>query len=383
MVGVGFGPNEYLVRSLARAGRGYAELVHPQEPITPVVLRQMQRARGPMVDDVRVQWLGAKPDWQAPAEIALFPFDPVMVYGYFSSGCPHKVRLEARVHGQNWAWELAVPPACPQESSPLPLLAARAAIRMWEEKLDVSRFGGQARNQRREKALEKKILQLALEWNLVSSVTSLVAVEEREGATPLPFPVLRRVPTKLAHGWGGTDRSASPLLVDTSGLELRSNQSYCEDFDDTLQKKPVSIRKPLLDWLQAHRDTFESELPLAMAEDPLLLEDVLDLLEALCSADYPVVHLFPVFNIEFSERRHGYLACVALSSVLARCVHLSEQIRPLSASQKMRFESVHQLISLREKSHAVHMFLDGLKARGTPLFEVFCWQVEPRPPKAS
>lgn len=307
VVGVGYGPNEHLVRSLARAGYGAAEMVHPNEPIAPALLRQMQKARAPRVDQVKVQWVGSDPEWQAPEELTILPNESLTVYGSFRGRCPQQVVIEAQTHGRPWTLRLAVPKTA-SNSALLPLLAARAAIRSWEEQMAVPGFRGSARDDRRQEVLAEKIRQLALQYNLVSSYTSLVAVEERQGASQEGIPELRRIPIALTHGWHGTSAvpkpsarlggfpgagpgqptSSSPdqlfwgISPDTS-LTLRSTRPAFDDLSTVPPCNAVPIPERLYHIFTCHREDYRSQLLVAMAQDPVLVHEVLELVDTLLS----------------------------------------------------------------------------------------------------
>lgn len=308
IVGVGYGPNEYLVRSLARAGYGAAEMVHPNEPIAPAVLRQMQKARAPRVDQVKVQWVGSEPEWQAPEEVTFFPNQPLTVYGCFRTRCPKQVIIEAQLDGRPWTLPLTVPKVATSDAV-LPLLAARAAIRSWEEQMGVPAFRGSARDDRRQEVLAEKIRQLALQYNLVSSYTSLVAVEERQEVRQEGTPELRRIPIALTYGWHGT-RWGQQSLASVGGASAAStkhaassssNQGFwgiaihedgilcCEDpievhfSTDVLQDHALPIPEPLYQIFADGGSGYRSRLLVAMAQDPVLVHEVLEVVDTLLS----------------------------------------------------------------------------------------------------
>ncbi|MFN3413011.1 MAG: VIT domain-containing protein [Thermoanaerobaculum sp.] len=350
VIGVGYGPNEYLVRSLARAGHGAAELVHPKEPLTPAILRQMQRARGPMFQKTRLRWVGCKPKWQAPDKPLLFAHTPVTVYGYFATGCPSKVAWEAQYDGQTWVCELDVPKPASGNSSPLPLLAARAAIRTWEEeRTTLLRVAGSAQVARRNRLLEQKIVKLSLEYNLLSSFTSLVAVEEREHTTQNLRPVLRRVPTTLTHGWGGIEVVYADL---PPVLESSFRVRYLKLEEPHYHREPkVFISQSLLDWLKAHRTCYLSELPAAMARDPLLLEEVLWTVDAILTKE-SFTQLLALSDTDLSAERVDpkdvleFFLAVALLECLKKLPQFTSLSRELETKVK-RLEDLAESIGTK------------------------------------
>ena len=88
----------------------------------------------------------------------------------------------------------------------VPALMARAAIRELEESRGAEREAGSNQRERRGMGVDAKVLELALRYQLLSSQTSFVAVEERSAGEQAERAQLRRVPVALTHGWGGSDR---------------------------------------------------------------------------------------------------------------------------------------------------------------------------------
>ena len=93
----------------------------------------------------------------------------------------------------------------------VPPLMARAAIRELEEGrgIEAPRFGSQQRA-RKAQGVDAQVLELALRYQLLSSQTSFVAVEERVEGAQTERAQLRRVPVALTHGWGGVERALQP-----------------------------------------------------------------------------------------------------------------------------------------------------------------------------
>jgi Ca-activated chloride channel family protein len=205
--GIGFGPSEFLVRGLARVTGGAAEFVHPGERMEPKVLRQFARISQPVVTGLKICWGGGKVRLQAPSEpSSLFVGEPFMAYALWEGAGPRRVTLTGKVSGKEVSWSAELPDTEKSGESLAVPLAARSLIREMEEGKSKR---GSAREERTRGRVEKEILDLALAYNLVSSVTSMVAVEEREASGDRRPAELRRVPVALTYGWGGSDGVAS------------------------------------------------------------------------------------------------------------------------------------------------------------------------------
>jgi Ca-activated chloride channel family protein len=207
--GIGAGASAHLVRGIARAGEGEAEFIHPGERVEEKVLRQLKRALSPALTDLEIDW-GGLAVRQAPHRLPpVFSDGRVLVYGFLDAPKPADVTLRAKGPDGPVAVTLRLDPGEAASETIVSTIAARTMIRDLEEgrsalhdrrgSLQEERTGGDR--------VKKEIVRLGVEYGLVSSATSFVAVEERE--TPVKDrAVLRRVPVALTRGWGGTDRMA-------------------------------------------------------------------------------------------------------------------------------------------------------------------------------
>jgi Ca-activated chloride channel family protein len=228
--GIGYGASEQLVKGLARASGGKAEFIHPNERIEPVVMRQFARAAAPSLNNVRLDWGGLRPELVTPRALpSLFAGDRLTVYARVPGGAERgavevavlaegsrgRLRFPVRVDVGSTSFEHCSAEAeptsvCPNEFEPtgVPALMARAAIRELEEGrgIEAPRFGSQQRT-RKAQGVDAQVLELALRYQLLSSQTSFVAIEERVEGVQTERAQLRRVPVALTHGWGGVERA--------------------------------------------------------------------------------------------------------------------------------------------------------------------------------
>ncbi len=200
--GIGHAASEHLVRAVARASGGAAEMILPGRALEATVVRQFGRLRAAALEDVRVAWSGARAQLQAPATVAqLFDGEPLAVYAWLD-GAPAAALLSATSAGKAVSWEVELDPEKVADGSLLGTLAARAAIRDLEEGTAEARRGSNQRD-RADTRVREAIVRLAVRYGLASRETSFVAVEEREAGEDRPAAELRRIPVALAHGWGG------------------------------------------------------------------------------------------------------------------------------------------------------------------------------------
>ncbi len=201
--GIGAGASLHLVRGMARAGGGEAELIAPGERVEGKVMRQLARALASALGDVHVDWGGAKVRQAPHAVPPVFDGGRLVVYGFLEGEASADVVLRGKGPGGDLAVGLRLESAGAPEGRLLATLAARTLIRDLEEgasPLHTRRGSLQGRATR--DTVKEEIVRLGVTYGLASRETSYVAVEEREVPVHGEM-VLRKVPIALTRGWGG------------------------------------------------------------------------------------------------------------------------------------------------------------------------------------
>lgn len=201
-VGIGAGPNDHLVRGLARAGGGAVAFIFPGERIEPRVLAIFHLAASPVVSGLSIDW--GDPAEQAPTEPPLLIGEPMSAWARIRDprGMPRTVTVKATVGGKPMSWELPIVVAA-QGGLPIPTLWARERIRSLEEAAGAGGHGSRQQRLKRE-AWKQEVMAISREFQLSSSFTSWIAVEEREEKDRQTGKlVLRRVPVLATIGWHG------------------------------------------------------------------------------------------------------------------------------------------------------------------------------------
>jgi Ca-activated chloride channel family protein len=201
-LGIGSGPNEHLIKALARVGKGASEFVFPGERIELKVLRIYKKMMDPVLDDPEIYW-GADEVEQAPQLPALFLDTPTTVLARFKDDfwAESKVKLKASLQGREAEWEFKVVDGAAREI-PIPLLWARERIRDLEESLEGFDVSGSGRTGGKSSKQGAEIISLSEEFGLLSSLTSFVAVEERKEKATGEI-ILRKIPALVTIGWHG------------------------------------------------------------------------------------------------------------------------------------------------------------------------------------
>ena len=204
--GIGASASHHLVRGLARAGAGVAELIHPGERIEPKVVRQFGRLLSPALTNVNITWDGLDVT-QAPSVIPpVFSGGRLLLYALLkkpiADGQPRRAQLTANAPSGPIGFDVHIDPANPGAGRTVATLAARARIRELEESPEWMTTRGSRQSDRKASALTQEIIALSTRYNLVSRETSFVAIERRD--TPVQGDIqLRRIPIALSAGWGG------------------------------------------------------------------------------------------------------------------------------------------------------------------------------------
>jgi Ca-activated chloride channel family protein len=200
--GVGPSTNRYLLDGLARNGRGAVAYLGLNDDATHVMAKFYERIRRPALTDVRIDWGGMQVSDVYPREVPdLFVGRPVVLTGKFT-GNPEtgKIRIRGRVG--NETQEIDVPLRFDKTSTDakaLPAVWARMKIADLADEAAMSP----------DIDVTSQVKQVALEYGLISSFTSFVAVDSMTrtaGAfgtsvgVPVPVPQGVRYETAVQHG---------------------------------------------------------------------------------------------------------------------------------------------------------------------------------------
>ena len=195
IIGIGYGPNEFLIRQASKSGGGSYEMIAPGERLEPKVLRLVGKVLLGAPVKVRLTNLGEAE--LAPAEAIVFGGETIALFARLkpTSSNPQSVTLmvdEKEV-------SVSVVPVS-DNSVPIPTLWGRQMISQLE---DSGSLGGSRQIVRKQNENSKKILELAKKYSLMSSQSSFVLVatvpDDKKHGQEIE---LRRIPIMLTRGWG-------------------------------------------------------------------------------------------------------------------------------------------------------------------------------------
>jgi Ca-activated chloride channel family protein len=195
--GIGTNVSDLLIHDLARRTRGAAELIYPGERIDEKVTAQFAKATAARVEGLEVKLAGLDAGELAPAELpALVDGEPWVLYGRYEQPGAGKLELRGTLRGERFY--LAVPIELPGEAARAGLSALWAGARVRDLEEDERKLSG-----RRAEAQRKRILDLAITYNVASKHASFVVVEKRTGdRRSQGQPETRPVPVSAPAGWG-------------------------------------------------------------------------------------------------------------------------------------------------------------------------------------
>ncbi len=226
-VGVGTAPNGHLLTRAARHGRGTHTFIASPEEVAARMGALLRKLERPVLGDVRVGWNAPAEAW--PAQIPdLYAEEPLVL----TARLPHTggaVTLEGRLGALPWRASFPLEPA----------EGRRGIAALWARRKIAALMEGLATGADRER-VRAAVVEVALRHHLVSTYTSLVAVDvtpvrpSREGLASSD------VPANLPAGWnaeavGTLPRTATPgallrglglaVLVAAAGLARRGRRA--------------------------------------------------------------------------------------------------------------------------------------------------------------
>lgn len=187
-VGIGSAPNSFLMQHIAAEGRGTFLHIGSESEVVDRMTELFNKLESPVMTDLRVAD-GVKLD-TAPNPIPdLYAGEPVVLTA-LSSAQSGKVRIEGRMGQTPWSTTLDL--AAAVDGNGVSKLWARSKI----ASIEATRYKGAS-----EGDVDAKVLKVALDYHLVSRLTSLVAVDVTPSRPTDETMTSHKMPTNLPHGW--------------------------------------------------------------------------------------------------------------------------------------------------------------------------------------
>lgn len=216
-VGIGSGPNEFLIKAVARVAGGASELIAPQERIEPKVLRLFQKVMAGRISNLKID-CGNDID-QAPDYPVAFMRQATSIFAKLKSGDFQGKRVAVTQHnhqgGISRKWNIDLEKVN-DEVMPISKLWAREKIRDLEE--DSGLLEGTRQRQRSDGRKQKNITAISRQYGIISRSTSFIGIEKSTDTEKRTSDmVLRVVPTRVTNGWHGRPSMLSVPLFSRRG----------------------------------------------------------------------------------------------------------------------------------------------------------------------
>ena len=191
--GIGSSVNRYLLDGMARYGRGEVEYVALNDDGSAAARRFHERIRNPLLTDISIDWNGMQVDDVYPKTIPdLFGAKPVILSGRYGGNGKGVIRLKGKMSGRDFVREIPVDFSSLAQHDVLATLWARTRV---DDLMSNDLKGAQQGTMSDE--LKQQIIQLGLNYRLMTQFTSFVAVEEMivtDGGQPRRIDVPVEVP---------------------------------------------------------------------------------------------------------------------------------------------------------------------------------------------
>ena len=198
---IGSAPNEFLIREMARLGRGEARTIQSHEDIDRVMEDFFRTLDTPVLTDAELVWkdgngLTVSGVESYPARLPdLFRDRPVRVFAKLPAGFRGEVTVRASALGHRFEEAVPLDATRATDSSALEKLFGRARVD------DLMVRWMMAKDDAGREQARKDVVATALEHQLITQFTSRVAVEEKISRNPADKLLSGKVPLPLPRGW--------------------------------------------------------------------------------------------------------------------------------------------------------------------------------------
>ena len=211
--GIGSSTNHFLLDNMAKYGRGEVEYVGLNDDGDAAARRFHERVHSPVLTDISIDRGGLPVSDVYPKRIPdLFSAKPVVLTGRFNGSGKGSIKLRGKIAGKEFERVIAVNlPASDPNNDVLATVWARAKV----EDLMSQDWLGVQRNTPRAN-LKDAILELGLNYRLMTQYTSFVAVEETtimEGGKPRRIEVPVEMPEGVSYEGIYGRGDASPKMM--------------------------------------------------------------------------------------------------------------------------------------------------------------------------
>ena len=193
--GIGNSVNRSLLDKMAAEGKGEVEYVSLTDNGTKAAKKFYERVRTPLLTDLSIDWNGMPVADIYPNKLSdLFSAKPVILHGRYTKAASGTIKLKGKVAGMPYEREIKIDlPESESANDSLASLWARTRI----DELSSARLNPASAAKGEE--FDKQVTNLGLEFRLLTSFTSFVAVEDRV-VNQNGKPMTVQVPVQIPEG---------------------------------------------------------------------------------------------------------------------------------------------------------------------------------------
>jgi len=225
-VGIGSAPNSFFMSRAAEIGRGTFTQIGDLSEVSPKMEALFKKLENPVLTDLTVIWPdGTRVEaWPTPLP-DLYAGEPVVLSAKAKT-LKGVMRIEGMLAGKPWAASLTLDGGASRPG--VAKLWAREKIRSLEQSKYAlsSTIGNSDDWEKAGQKVEEEILQTALDYHLVSRLTSLVAVDVTPSRPDGENLTRSEMPTNLPSGWdfdkvfGEQLKALQPAPMQKASMEL-------------------------------------------------------------------------------------------------------------------------------------------------------------------
>ena len=187
-VGIGSAPNSYVLEEASKRGRGTFTYIGDLSQVSAKMSELFSKIESPVITDMHLN-LSAKTETYPNPLPDLFKNEPVIVFGKIEDKGDQSAILTGRINNEVVSLDIPIFFSSGVKNPAISTLWARAKIK---NKMNDFILGNAAS--------KKEIIDLAIDFNIMSKFTSFVAVEQKI-VNPSGKSLASALPTELPDGW--------------------------------------------------------------------------------------------------------------------------------------------------------------------------------------
>ncbi|HVY90534.1 MAG TPA: marine proteobacterial sortase target protein [Hyphomonadaceae bacterium] len=240
-VGIGSAPNAYFMTRAARQGRGTFTFMDDSNKIAEQSAKLFSALENPVMTDLAATLPSAASDVYPSPLPDLYSGEPVTLL-IRADQLKGDLKLSGKLNGKDWTTTLSLADAAPTKG--IAQLWGRAKISGIEE----SRYAGIGME-----AVDAGVLKTALDFHLVSRLTSLVAIDKTPARPASERLDITRIATMLPAGWDfgavfGPEAEARALRFDRLPDNVLQRINARTTQEDTNKEKDLALPQTASGW---------------------------------------------------------------------------------------------------------------------------------------